>query len=212
MQAKAERGTLIHEEIEHYIKTGEVGFTIELYHFLEWQQENNIKPIASEIIVNNDLVAGTADLIAEGEGLIALHLDGEKCTPYYLDPVPDEEIERLLECERKGEIYQPKELIVSSIAIKELYKIELVIQAIEKKKKQAEQAALELRETILQAMKKQGIKSFSNDLLKMTYIAPSVRESIDTTRLKKELPDIAKKYIKQSQVKESVRITLRGEK
>jgi predicted phage-related endonuclease len=80
----------------------------------------------------------------------------------------------------------------------------------EKKKKEMEQAAAETRKLIIKAMKEQGIKSFENDLLKMTYIAPFEKESIDTARLKKELPEIAKKYLKQSQVKESVRITLRG--
>jgi len=216
LRAKAARGTLIHEEIEHYLKTGKMGFTLELYDFIEWQAENQVKAIASETIVNNDLVAGTVDLIAESPNftaeIIALHLDGKKCRSYPLEPIPTEEIERLLECERKGEIYQPKELIVPAAAIKELYKIELVIQSMEKKKKEAEKNAAELRKTIIKAMKEQGIKSYENDLLKMTYIAPSVRESLDTARLKKELPEVAKKYLRQSQVKESVRITLRGNK
>ena len=210
LRAKAERGTLIHKEIEIYLKTGEMGFTSELYDFIEWQEKNNIKAIASEAIVNNDIIAGTVDLITEGEGYIALHLDGEKCTPYKLEPIPTLEIERLIACERNGEIYQPKELIVPAMAIKELYKIELIIQSMEKKKKEAEKNATELRETIIKAMKEQDIKSYENDLLKMTYIAPSVRESLDTARLKKELPEVAEKYLKQTQVKESVRITLRG--
>ena len=142
LNAKSERGTLIHKEIETYLKTGEMGFTSELYDFIEWQEENQVKAIASEIIVNNDLVAGTVDLIAESPNftaeIIALHLDGEKCRSYPLELIPTEEIERLLECERKGEIYKPKELIVPAMAIKELYKIELLIQSMEKKKKEAE--------------------------------------------------------------------------
>jgi hypothetical protein len=122
LNAKSERGTLIHKEIETYLKTGEMGFTSELYDFIEWQEKNQVKAIASEIIVNNDLVAGTVDLIAESPNftseIIALHLDGEKCDPYLLEPIPTEEIERLIECERKGEIYQPKELIVPNSALK----------------------------------------------------------------------------------------------
>jgi hypothetical protein len=216
LNAKSERGTLIHKEIETYLKTGEMGFTSELYDFIEWQEKNQVKAIASEIIVNNDLVAGTVDLIAESPNftseIIALHLDGEKCRSYLLEPIPTEEIERLIECERKGEIYQPKELIVPNSALKELYTIELTIQSMEKKKKEMEQAAAETRKLIIKAMKEQGIKSYENDLLKMTYIAPSVRESLDTARLKKELPEVAEKYLRQSQVKESVRITLRGNK
>lgn len=211
LQMKAARGTVIHEQIDHYIKTGECGFIAELYHFIQWQQDNNIKPIASETIVNNDYIAGTVDLIAESEEdkLIALHLDGEKCTPYYLDPVPDEEIERLLECEHNGEIYQPRELIIPENTIQKLYNTVATIKQLKEQQEQAEATYDELKELITKAMKQQGIKSFENFLLKMTYIAPSVRETIDTKKLKEEQPDIATKYAKKTKVKETVRITLK---
>lgn len=214
LRAKAARGTLIHEEIEHYLKTGKMGFTLELYDFIEWQAENQVKAIASETIVNNDLVAGTVDLIAESPNftseIIALHLDGKKCRSYPLEPIPTEEIERLLECERKGEIYQPKELVIAENAIKELYKVELTLQNLKKKQDEIQAQADEIRNLILKAMKEQGIKSFENDFLKLTYIAPSERETIDTKKLKKDLPEIAQKYSKKISVKETVRITLRN--
>lgn len=63
LQAKASRGTLIHKEIEDYIKTGEVGFTVELDSFINYIKENDIEILASEKMVFNDDVAGTIDLI-----------------------------------------------------------------------------------------------------------------------------------------------------
>ena len=63
LQAKAERGTLIHKEIEDYIKKGEIGFTVELQEFIRYITENEMTVLASEKMVCNDDVAGTIDLI-----------------------------------------------------------------------------------------------------------------------------------------------------
>ena len=67
----------------------------------------------------------------------------------------------------------------------------------------------DLRKQLEAFMDQFGIQKFENDLLKVTYIAPSTRTSIDSTRLKKELPAIAEKYSKTSQVKGSVRIEVK---
>ena len=63
MKRASERGTLIHKEIEDYIKNGEVGFTEELYAFIDYLKENDLEPIASELMVHDEEVAGTVDLI-----------------------------------------------------------------------------------------------------------------------------------------------------
>ena len=63
LKASAERGTLIHKEIEVYNKTGEVGFTPELQSFIKYCKENDVEVLASEKLVYNDNVAGTLDLI-----------------------------------------------------------------------------------------------------------------------------------------------------
>lgn len=63
LQKAAARGTLIHKEIEDYIKKGEIGFSRELNEFINYITENHIEVLASEKIVYNDKVAGTIDLI-----------------------------------------------------------------------------------------------------------------------------------------------------
>ena len=65
LKAAADKGTLVHKEIEDYIKKGEVGFTTELKEFITLVKENNIKILASEKQVANERVAGTIDLIAQ---------------------------------------------------------------------------------------------------------------------------------------------------
>lgn len=242
LKAKAERGTLIHKEIEDYIKTGEIGFTNELVNFIN-QPKGNI--VASELMVHNDIVAGTLDLlIDEGFELIIAdikttaqihkeavswqlsiykYLSGKEITlgqVYHFDkegnlnvitiPLkPMEEIEKLMECERKGEIYK-QELKVNDSQLTQLYEIEALIKGIEEQKKQAELKALELRSALLEAMEQNGVSSFENENIKLTYIAPSVRTNIDSAKLKKEMPQIAEKYTKQTNVKASLRITLKG--
>lgn len=67
LTAYAERGTLIHKEIEDYIKEKKTGFTEELYNFASYLDKNPFKDIKSEIRVYNDVVAGTADLILDNE-------------------------------------------------------------------------------------------------------------------------------------------------
>ena len=61
--AKAERGTLVHKEIETYIKTGEIGFTEECTEFAAYCSREGIEPTASETIVYNGIAAGTIDLV-----------------------------------------------------------------------------------------------------------------------------------------------------
>lgn len=76
-------------------------------------------------------------------------------------------------------------------------------------KKQLEAQDKAVRQELQEAMDKYGIKKFENDILKVTYVEPTTRTSIDSARLKKELPAIAEKYTKTSQVKGSVRIEVK---
>lgn len=80
MKRASERGTLIHKEIEDYIKNGEVGFTEELYAFIDYLKENDLEPIASELLVNDDEVAGTIDLILKNRKTGEIELDDIKTT------------------------------------------------------------------------------------------------------------------------------------
>ena len=141
--------------------------------------------------------------------LKAFHFnDGLKVVDIQMQPL--KEIERLLDCERKGEIYLSRQLAVEDGLMAELVEAEQVIKQIELQKKEAEEKAVQLRQTLLDKMKEQNIKSFENDLIKITYIEPTTRETIDSAKLKKELPEIAEQYKKISNVKDGVRITLKG--
>lgn len=251
LRAKAERGTLIHKEIEEYIKKGVIGWSSEVIAFADYRKHKQIEIIASEEKVHNDIVAGTVDLLLreEGQPIIAdikttyqihkesvswqlsiylylmddeiayshfkgqvFHFDKEGLLTVVDIPLkPFEEVEKLLYCERNGLIYKQDLTTRDKILLNELADTEALIKKIEDQKKQAEEEAKVLREKLLEAMEKHSIKSFENDKIKLTYVAPTTRSTIDSKRLKEELPDIAEQYTKTSEVKATLKITLKGE-
>ena len=247
LKASAERGTLIHKEIENYIKKGEIGFTEEVAQFVSYVRENNIAIKGSEVTFHNDLVAGTCDLIINSEkGYLivadikttstlhkdsvawqlslyaylsgnktmnhgqAFHFSKDGLKVVDIDLKPMEEVEKLLECERKGETYK-QELIVEGYELAKLYEAEQIIIKAKEEQKRAEETQKEVYNAILKAMEEQGVKTYETDTMKITYVAPTTRVTLDTARLKKENPLMVKAYEKETETKASLRITLKGD-
>jgi predicted phage-related endonuclease len=77
-------------------------------------------------------------------------------------------------------------------------------------KKKIEEQEKGMRAQLIKAMEQYGVKKFESDSVTFTYTAPMVRNSIDSAKLKKELPDVAAKYTKTSNVSASVKIEVRG--
>lgn len=78
-----------------------------------------------------------------------------------------------------------------------------------KQKKLLEEQETALREQLEKAMNECGVKKFENELLSITYVAATTRTSIDSKSLKKDLPEIAEKYSKVSNVKSSIKIMVK---
>jgi hypothetical protein len=85
-----------------------------------------------------------------------------------------------------------------------------MITAVIQQKKELDEAEKQLKAELVKAMGTYGIKSFENDMIKMVYVAPTTRSTIDSARLKKDHPGIAEQYSKTSTVSASVRVTLKG--
>lgn len=84
------------------------------------------------------------------------------------------------------------------------------IAALTLQKKKIEEQEKEMRVQLMAAMEKYGVKSFENEDVKFTYVAPTTRTAIDSAKLKKELPEVAAKFSKTSPVSASVKITVKG--
>lgn len=93
------------------------------------------------------------------------------------------------------------QIAVAQEVINELKAFEIEKAKIEIKEK-------ELKQALLNAMEENNIKKFENDDIRITYVAPTTRKSVDTARLKEEgLFDL---YSKESAVKASVRLEIKG--
>ena len=64
----------------------------------------------------------------------------------------------------------------------------------------------ELTEQLKEAMEKYGIKTFEDDNIKVIHKEGTTRTTVDSKRLKAELPDIYEEYSKTSNVASSLTI------
>lgn len=129
-----------------------------------------------------------------------------------LERIDDEEIEKLLNAEYNDKIYQRAELTVEEDLRAEIEKAEQTLFAIEKTYKAAKTNAETLRAKLCEEMKKQKIKSWETDTLKITLIAPQERVGLDGEKVKKQFPQVYAACQKLTQVKASVRVTIKGDK
>lgn len=126
-----------------------------------------------------------------------------------LDKIDDREIERLLECEYNGTLYTRKELVLDKEFKLELEDAEKLLIQKELEYKTAQALTTKLRESLLNAMKVQGIKSWETDSIKVTYIEEQERMSVDSKKLKAEYPQIYTQCQKISKVKPTIRVTVK---
>ena len=69
----------------------------------------------------------------------------------------------------------------------------------------------ELKTAIMSEMEDSKLDVFENEEIRIKYIAPVIKETLDTYKIKKEYPEIAEKCRKQVEQKATWKITLKGE-
>lgn len=242
LRAAAEKGTLVHNEIETYVKTGDYGFTDELSTFIEISGREKLTPLKAEEIVYNDIAAGTYDLLCKDENgdlvlidhkttstlhkgsvqwqlsiyaelsgldikkIAVIHYPTERLI--YLDKIPTDRINALFDAERNG---GELPATVDNELVLKVGECETAILAIESHLKEIKEQAENYRQALLQAMLQNGVKTIDTGSLRITVKDASTRESIDTARLKKELPEVAAQYLKTATVKASLLVKVRSD-
>ena len=252
LRVASERGTLIHEEVEKWIESGECGFTEEAERICDYLNStaDRDSQIISEQIVANDVVAGRFDVLYTHAKKLVLtdiktgntkHLYGwtwqlslykylyEKMygkeinsleilwangdlTVIPCEYVGDEKIENLLKAEREGRLISDVDLGVSEEELEDLEELMEKITVKEKELKLLKEKVDKVKEILYGTMEKEGVKTVDRGNLKITYVAPSSRTSVDSKKLEKEEPEIYKKYVKTTTVAGSIKITLMGDK
>lgn len=67
----------------------------------------------------------------------------------------------------------------------------------------------EVKEALKNAMEENNILTYEDDFIRAIYKKGTVRTTIDSKRLKEELPDVAEEYSKTSNVSSSVSIEVK---
>lgn len=84
------------------------------------------------------------------------------------------------------------------------------IAEVEKRVKDLKAKEDKLKKLILEEMETKGIIKLNTDVLSITYVAPTDRESLDSKKLREDLPNVYDAYINIKPVKSSIRIRLKG--
>lgn len=143
--------------------------------------------------------------------IYALHFNKQnKAAMVEIERISDWQVSELLTAEREGRIYDPLPAPATTAdkAIMELHNLTTYIDNLKRQIKEAESKKQELQDAFLQQMEKDGTKSIVTDFCKITYVAESYRDGVDTKLLKQEQPQIFEQYKKITVVKPSVRITI----
>lgn len=85
-------------------------------------------------------------------------------------------------------------------------RFELQMIEFEKKVKILKEQQKDFREQLYQKMEEHDIKKIDTGDLIFTRVLPNIRKSVDSPQLKKDLPEVYEKYLKETAVKGSVRI------
>lgn len=108
------------------------------------------------------------------------------------------------ECE--DAIAEENQMIVFKSAVVGLTQ---TIANIAAEKKRLDDEDKKMREELERAMSDYGVTSFENEYVRITHVEPSTKVSVDSKKLKAELPDIYSQYSKVSDVKGYVKITVK---
>ena len=95
------------------------------------------------------------------------------------------------------------ELVLSEEASKTIADLERMASEIKKKQD-------EMKKAILEEMEAKNVVKLDNDIVTITYIATTDRETFDGKKFKADNPDLYDEYVKISPVKASVRIKVKA--
>ena len=93
----------------------------------------------------------------------------------------------------------------------ELVSIEHRKQALKLELDDLDRQEEELKTAIMSEMEDSNLDVFENEEIRIKYIAPVIRDTLDTYKIKKEYPEIAENCRKQVEQKATWKITLKGE-
>ena len=147
--------------------------------------------------------------------LIALHFTPDGMKEIYLDPIPAEEIEKLLDAERNFQLYQQQLITLDELELEEVKEFErqyLILDSLEAQIKAHKDYVHKMFLAKFEQYKDHGLDAFETEHVRFKYVAEHDKAHFDKTALKKKYPQIYAEFDGKTKVKPSLRITLKNQK
>lgn len=244
LKKAAERGTLVHEDIELVDSLGVDPSTEEGKNYLKLKKKHNLNYLTGEWTVSDlQHYATNIDCIYEVEENVVDIADFKTTSKFDKESVAWQlsicayflemnnphikvrnlygiwlrgDIAELIEVERVADV----DLLIQADINDEPFEYksffpdyisqnETTLYVLGKKIKELTEQYEACKAEVLGKMAENGEKSFDTGAVLITYVAPSKRESFDSKAFKADNADLYGKYIKTSETKESLKITLR---
>lgn len=138
--------------------------------------------------------------------LIAIHLRGKIARVIDVERKPTEVVEKLISDYFSGLIPEQTETI-SDVPAEILSAREQLISLLQQQK-EIESQVSDFKSRMLALMEEQGVLKWEMEGLKVAYVAPTTKETFDSKSFRADNEELYNKYVKTSQVKSSIRITL----
>lgn len=128
----------------------------------------------------------------------------------YFDRIPSETIIQLLQCDALGQEFQPPtppeihESLPSTFLESEK-KLVSILSTIKKFNELAESIKAQMTAT----MEQHNMKRYESKHLTISYTAPSRRTTVDSNKLKTQFPEVYNACTRQTEVKPSIRFTIK---
>lgn len=139
--------------------------------------------------------------------IYVLWLRGDKAKFERLNAVSDEFIDKLIEADLADKPFDVQTMYSDLPA--RFANVEKQIADYERMVKQAKAEQDKLRAGLLELMEQHNVKSWEGDLVKITRVPASDKESFDSKGFKEKHPELYNEFLKKSTVKASLRITLK---
>lgn len=141
----------------------------------------------------------------------ALHIRDGELNEVEVRRIESEHCRKLIQSYFTGEPFSNP--LYPTVESEELARIERVESSIIEMEKLIK-AAKERRETMLsrikESMRDNGIRKWETERMTITYVEPSSRLSVDIDSLRENHPQLLESYLKESPIKDSIRIRLKN--
>lgn len=146
--------------------------------------------------------------------LYGIWLRGDRAELVEVERRSSEEIEELLSDYEHGIVRAeaiPEELTeTNNVALRMVQGYERELAYFKAMMDRIEEEKARALDTLRQTMEEAGVKQIETERIKVTLVAESRSKTFDSTRFKKEHPELAEKFQKETTRKAHVKITLRG--